>query len=330
MKREYYYLVAFLVLVIALIWFLTRDHGRTLDRRLTDFAVQETDRLDRIVLEEGEKRLELEKKADGKWIVNGMFETRKDAVEQFFETLRRIRVKSPSPRSLREELLRGIGESSLKVTLHKGRRSKSYYVYEHAPRNETFMMMENSEEPFAVDIYGFSGRITELFVIDEGYWRPNVLFRAIPSQIISVRVDHAPEAGRSFLLRVEGKKEFELTRLFTGEKVEPLNDSLVVAYLSNFYYVPFQRYANEKEKMKADSLRSAEPAYRVSVKGENEYEKDVKLFHVTLSAEKPQEMRETNPFILHGLINNDKDMIIVRYTDMDLILRTADYFSPGS
>ncbi len=325
MNRIFYYILVLLVLLSALLWFLARDHDRTFDRGLTDFAVQETGRLERIIMEEGDKRLELKKK-NGKWILNGIFETREEAVEQFLQTLQRIRVKSPSPVSLREELLAGFSNSSVKVLLCTGRRSKIFFVHEHDLSNEAYMMMENSDQPFAVDIYGYRGSVYNLFVVDEGYWRPNTLFSADPSDIAFVRVEFSGEPAHSFQLEPAGRNNFELTRLSSGEKIESLNDSIVAVFLSNFYFIPFQRYANEEERQKADSLRNARPEYKITLNAENGYFRDVKLFRVTLSADPQTGERQTDPFMLYGLVNNDEDMIIVRYTDVDLILRRADYF----
>lgn len=325
MNRIFYYALVLLGLLTVLLWFLTRDHGRTFDRGLTDFAVQETGRLERIIMEDGDKRLELEKK-EGKWILNGILETREEAVEQFFQTLQRIRIKSPAPAALSEELLAGFSDSSVKVSLSTGRSSKTFFVYENGLRNEAYMMMENSEQPFAVDVYGYRGSVSNLFVVDEGYWRPNMLFSANPSHISSVRVEYSEKPSHSFLLEQAEKNRYKLTKLSSGEKIERLNDSIVAVFLSNFYYLPFQRYANDEEIKKADSLRNSLPEYRITLSTENGYFRDVKLFRVSLSSDTETGGRQTDPFILHGLVNNDEDMIIVRYTDVDLILRRAGYF----
>ncbi len=327
MKRSYFYITALLILGVAVVWILTKDHGRTISSRVTDFAVDEPERLDRIVLEKGERRLELNRE-EGKWLLNLMFEARTDAIEQLFKALRRIRVKSPSPLSLQDELDKGFADSSIKVDLHRGRRKKRYYVYDHVQDSQGYMMMEGSDQSFAVEVHGYEGKLSDLFVVDEGYWRPNMLFQINPRSIESVSVEYGENNEHSFFLKIRERNDYKLS-LPSGDIVENVNDSLVSVFLSNFYYVPFQRFADSEEKQLADSLAASEPAYTITVAGDDDYKRKVDLYRVVRSVDETSGEVKTDPFILYGFTGNGEDMVIVRYTDVDLILRRGGYFTGG-
>jgi hypothetical protein len=321
-----FHLVVLVIIAVFLGIINELKNGSTFGRRNTAFAIDDPDRVNEIVISATDNQVRLTKE-DGKWFVNSGKEARVKSVDLMLQTLQRLRVSGPLPLNDRERILERINDSSVRVDVKRGRRYKSFYVYSEGIHYPTFMMLKGSRQAFRVEVLGFSGHVASLFIPEDVFWRPNILFNHKPDNIAEVVVRYRDAQKGSFTLRQSEEKEFTL---FTfPEKVIPcpVNDSMAIRYLTNFFFVPFERFADERERFLTDSLQRSEADYWIRITEFNGEVSEV-LFHRILSKQTDDSGNEMfDHFRLHALINNRSEMVVVPYHSVDLLLRTYSYFN---
>lgn len=326
MKKYRVPLLLLLLIAVSLIIINHYKSGTTFGRRVTAFAIDNPERVNEIIISGSESQVKLTKES-GLWIVNSGNEARQKAVELILQTLQRLRVSGSLPLADRERILERLDDSSVRVDVKRGRRYKTFYLYSEGVEYPTYMMLKGAGQAFSVEVLGFSGHVASLFIPEDGYWRPNILFNHKPDDIAEVVVRYRDEQKGSFALRQSQGREFSLYTLPEKVMPEPLNDSMAIRYMANFFYVPFERFANEGERSLMDSLQRSEADYWIRITGFNGEESEV-FFHRILNKPTDDSGNEMfDHFRLHALINNRSEMIVVPYHSVDLLLRSYSYFN---
>ncbi len=325
MQKYRLHITGFILLAIVALILHKYRSGTTLNRRETDFAITDYERIDKVKISSDEDMVVLEKE-DGHWLINSRFEAREKAVELLLQTFGRLRVSGPAPLYMQDRIMEKIRQEPVIIEIVKGRRSRTYYVYSEGGNSPTYMLRKGSSRPYSIEVLGFGGNAASLFVPDEGYWRTDVLFNLRLNDIAEVFVHHREEEEGSFILRQSPDGEFTLYSYPGGELQEGISDSLAVRYLANFFYVPFERMANREERLLLDSLLNANYDHLVRVTDRDGAVSEA-LFHkiVTNAGENTNSVK-FDLFRLHALINEKSDMIVVPYHHVDLLLRSASYF----
>jgi hypothetical protein len=300
--------------------------GTTFGRRVTAFAINDPERVREIIISGSDSQVKLTKE-NGLWLVNSGNEARQKAVELILQTLQRLRVSGSLPVADRERILERLEDSSVRVDVKQGRRYKTFFLYSEGTEYPTYMMLKGAGQAFRVEILGFSGHVASLFISEDGYWRPNILFNHKPDEIAEVVVGYRDRQKGSFALRQSRDGEFNLFAFPEMVMPEPLNDSMAIRYITNFFYVPFERFANEEERALMDSLQRSEADYWIRITGFNGEESEVS-FHRILNKQTDDRGKEVyDHFRLHALINSRSEMVVVPYHSVDLLLRSKSYFN---
>ncbi len=325
MKAYRFHIIVFIILGLLAIFLNKYRRETTFKRREISFAVTQPEKISEIIISGGDGKVNLHREK-GDWVVNSRYEARGRAVEMMLQTLSRLRVSSPAPISVHEEVLNKLRTESVRVDLRIGRQSRTYFVYSPCPLSPTYMLIQGSSQAFVIDVMGFSGNVASLFVSDEAYWRTNILFNYHMDEIAEVLVRHKDAINGCFILRQLPGNDFSLYSYPGAERMEEINDSLAIRFLANFYFIPFERFANPDERILMDSLKNSEPDYYIKVTDRSGGFSEIFLHKIIKEDDTGSENTNFDIFRLHGMINERSEMVILTYHSVDLILRTSDYF----
>jgi len=307
--------VFLLALVVIIIVTAGRTHFGSGEKSFTGKA---GDRITRVEMtsEEGVLTLELN---EGRWIVNKRYEARTSAVEFLRSILAGMRIKSAVSADLFVRDTTSQGNGPVKVKTHAGRKRNSSFIVFRTQSNSygNFMKLNARSKPYIMHLPGFDGNIGSVFTVNENYWRPFTIFNLLPSEIASVEIRNENNSDYEFTITnyggVPGFKAINID--FSG-----WDTSAVRRYISYFTYIPFEQWATDLPSSSRDSIIRSAPAFRIIVKETTGGSSDLQLWHRTGSSGKPDTDR------LWGRINDNDNIFIVRYIDIDPILKKRSYF----
>ena len=304
----------------ALLFFLLK--GRTpFGKNNTSFAVNTDVEITRIDFFQGNKKLSLEKSED-KWLVNKKEEARKNAVLFVLRTLREIRIKSPVSSELfdNEIVIKKI--EPVKVNVYEKRKIvKSFFIYKTGSNiYGNIMKMRVSSKPFIVFIPGFEGNIGTHFITNELFWKSYLVFNLLPSQISSLKVENISDTSSSFI--IDCKKPValhsDIDRNMLGW------DSLKVKrYLSYYTAVSLESWALDLTEAEKKEIESGIPLFRISLKQMNGKEIVLTIWEKWNFAD-GKKTKDTDS--IWAKTNLCDDIFIMRYFDLDPILKKISYF----
>lgn len=322
MARTYLkYLIPVLVLMAVLLAVLS---GRSpFGRKNSSFAVRPGSEITRIELAESGKKLILEKREDD-WIVNGKDEARKNRISYILDVLNEMKIKSPVSNDLFSREITDKGIEPVRVRVFQGRRLlKSFLVFRTSsnPYGNIMKIRERSK-PFIMNLPGASHEIGSLFTANELMWKPFYLFSLPMKEIESVSFEDANDPASSFSIR-RIDNHFTLSGI-TGELTGW--DSLRVArYVSYFFNIPFEDWALDLSEAEKDSLKSGKPLFIIRVVTSGGTLKEVKFWERTKTE---NGIRKTDSDRLWAGSNDSEELMIVKYFDVDPLLKKKSYFFP--
>ncbi|MBW6502184.1 MAG: hypothetical protein K0B05_12395 [Bacteroidales bacterium] len=322
MKGKLIYFLLFLIVILVVI-FLVRNRS-PFGRSNISFAVDPGREITAIELNDGEKRLLLERKGD-EWLINGSLAARKSSIHFITAILMGIRIKSP----VSEELYKAeVAEKELKpVRVRVYGRSRtigSFYVYKTGSNTYgNIMKIRERSKPFIVHLPGYEGEIGSAFTLNELYWQPYTVFNILPSEIASVKLENFRDTTSSFTIR----KNVNLYTLsdHSGE-LAGWDTSRIARYLSYFIRIPFERWAFEAGTDDSRFVMPADqPVYRITV---NRTDGSQKSLIITERIINENGIERTDSDRVLGQTENHDDSFIMRYFDLDPILKKKSYFFP--
>ncbi len=289
----------------------------------TSFAIDKREDITRIEFSDGKKDLLLEKKDNG-WFVNGEYETRKSSISFILRVLGEIKVKSPASS---EKFTSDIIEKEVtpvKVRVYnKSKLLKSFLVYK-TPSNSygNIMKLRARGKPYIVSVPGYEMNIGAAFVLNDLYWRPFTLFNLLPSEIESVRFENFSDTISSF--SISAKNHHYVVSDLKSE-LRGYDSLLVKRYLTYFTWIPFEQWAFDLTEVEKKAIESFSPLYKIAVIDRTGKEVVLTLWK--------KELTENGDIVtdsdrLWGKTAGNDEFFIMRYFDVDPILKKRSYFFP--
>lgn len=311
----------FLLLTVILL-FIFKDRS-PFGNSNSSFAIEPQKEITRIEFSEGSNKLSLEKKGK-EWVVNDKNETRKSSILFIIRVLKEIQIKSPvSPVKFTNEITnKRVIPVKVKV-YEKSRLMKSFLVYKTGSNiYGNIMKRRERSKPFIVYIPGYEADIGSAFILNELFWQPFTLFNLLPSEIASVSLENFADTSSSFSIANKNHRF-----VVSGKKSElrGWDSSLVKRYLTYFTWIPFEAWASDIPADEKKRIESGQPLIRITVIGTTskkivltlwEREK-IKNGIITKDSDK-----------LWGKSDNTDELFIMRYFDVDPILKRRSYFFP--
>ncbi|NSW95058.1 MAG: hypothetical protein HPY62_10180, partial [Bacteroidales bacterium] len=212
-----------------------------------------------------------------------------------------------------------------RVRVFQGRRLlKSFLVFKTSSNSfGNIMKIREMSKPFIMNLPGTDREIGSLFTANDLMWKPYNLFSLPMKEIESATFEDLNDPESSFTIKRSNNK-FILSDP-SGELTGW--DSLrVTRYISYFYNIPFEDWALDLSKTERDSIKSDKPLYVIRVMNTDGKMKEVMLWERTLTE---GGIRKTDTDRLWAGSNESEELMILRYFDIDPLLKKKSYFFPG-
>lgn len=285
MKKNLRLLFILVILAVAagVAYYFNDSKETPMNQEFTEFAVADTASIDKIFIADFKNRTALltRNTEDPYWTINGEHRARYDAVKLLLETFSRIGVKSPVPVTARENVIKMISSTALKIEIFtNGEHAKTYYIGSCTPDHVgTYMVLETpdgdiSPDPFIMEMRGFTGCLRQRFFTDEEDWRFTGVFAYPELDFSKIEVIHHNEPERSFEIHFEGENEIKLFNRFTGGYMPAFDTLAVKDYMLLYKKRHFESFNSHLSPEAEDSLLKTIPAYTLRVTGnDNEVQK---------------------------------------------------------
>ncbi len=351
MKKNRIIILFTLILAIIAVLLILRNSKSTLKKELKDFAVTDTSTITKIFLvDKGNRSVLLTKSLPGHWMVNGKFIGKPEIIKTLLETMLKLQVREPVPNAARNNILKRLSTLSTKVEIYQKvyrinifglklfpheKLTKTYYVGDNTQDLcGTYMLIENSSEPFIVWIPGFNGFLTMRYTPKEEDWRDATIFNLPFSKVKSVTVKFPTTPDSSYTINHIGERDFSLISLVNNKQIMDVDTLRVLEYLSSFRSLKYEALLNDIGADFKDSITRMTPFHIVTLTDINGKTTTIKTFHKKPMTETPEMNFPLNmtydtssdPERMYALINDDKDFVLIQFYVFDRILRTINFF----
>jgi len=308
------------VAVLMLLLFLFKEKS-PFGKSNSSFAVDPKNEITGIEFSQKGERLVLKKK-DHNWFMNENIETRKSGINFIIRILHDIEIKSPVSAELFEKEISENETEPVKVRVfEKKKLVKTFLVYK--TRSNIYgniMKMKESSKPFIVYVPGFEGDIGSAFTLNDLFWQPYTIFNLLPSEIASVHFENLSDTTSSFAIF---NKNHEFTLSDMNKVLEGWDTSLVTRYLSYFARIPFESWDLEIADEEKEKVKSQTPLFRITVNSTDGGSTVLTLWEI-LSEENGKIKSDKDR--LYGKTGDRDDLFVVRYFDIDPVLKKRSYF----
>ncbi|HMU12956.1 MAG TPA: hypothetical protein PKE53_03060 [Flavobacteriales bacterium] len=268
------YLLPLLFIALAAVaWWLWRsDQGTTITGPLSDFAIADTARVDRIFIADKEGRTaDLRKGPDGRWTVNGE-PANQFPVHTLLKTFRNVEVRTPVPKSAVANTLKFMSTSAIKVEIYTGddEPEKIWWVGHGTPDHlGVYTILEKpgigrSESPFVLGMSGFTGLINTRFHANLDDWRSTDLaIYPDMNNIASMQVEHPMEDSMGYIINYGGDRIMSLEDA-QGREL-PLDTVIVFDMLQHLRDAHFEYFERTYSKAVKDSILASVPRHVLTI-----------------------------------------------------------------
>jgi hypothetical protein len=316
MKKKLYWILPALVLISLVM--LIFQNRTPFGKSNTSFASEPKAEITRIEMSDGNTKLSLGED-NGKWLLNGEKEVRKNGVLMVIRVLKELKIKSPVSPELFDSVVTSKGIKPVKVKVFEDHKLLSSFLVYKTQSNVygNIMKTKDRAKPFIVYIPGFDGNIGSVFTLNELYWQSYTIFNLLPSEIESIEFKNLIDTANSFDV-INHKRQATLTdgkRLLSG-----YDSALVKRYLSYYTWIPFESWALDLTSEDRTRILNSPPAYKITAKKADGSSIILSLWNRKL------ENGDTDSDRLYGKTQSSDELFIVRYFDIDPLLKKRSYF----
>ncbi len=265
--------------------FKSKSKSGTADSDERNFKFKDTALITKIFIadKDGDQSI-LERTKTG-WVVNGKFAVRTDGILNLLEAIKNVEVKMPVNKGAKENVLKVMASSALKVEIYVGDNLvKQYYVGHETPDSEgSYMLLtdensgKNYESPFVCFIPGFVGYLIPRYIAKENEWRDRVVVNYIPPQIKQIKVEHSETPDSSFTIDLVSTTNFKLKNNL-GVDI-PFAEFKMKQYLAYFQNLSYEVLLTGKSKKLSDSLFKNKPFDIITVSRQDFKIEEYKFYH---------------------------------------------------
>lgn len=290
----------------------------------TSFAVPPGTAITRIEFTCSGKNLTLERKED-QWFVNKKQETRKSSIMFILKILNEMQIKSPVTPELFDKEIIANGISPVKVKVYSGSRTvRSFLVFKTSSNTYgNIMKLSEGSKPYIVFVPGNEVEIGSAFTLNELFWQPYTVFDLLPSEIYSVTFENLSDSSSSFRIKNENRT---LSLYMLNNQISGWDTTRVVRYITYFINIPFETWAFDLPESERDEIIKSQPLFRITVISSDGEKKILSLWERSVE-ENGLKKKDTDR--LWGKTNQSNEIFVMRYTDIDPLIKKRSYFFPG-
>lgn len=347
MRKNRYIFIAALILAIIAVVLITNNSKSTFKEEIRAFAVDDTTNVTKVFLTDKSNRsVLLERKSKTGWTVNGSYKAQQESVDLLLKTMLNLAVLDPVPDAAHNTVISLLASSSIKVEVYqvvprinlfnriklfrKEKRTKTYYVGHVAQNNiGTYMLMEDSPEPFIVYMPGFRGFVASRFRTIEEDWRDHTIFDSPIEQIESVTINFINEPNESYTVKREKGDSFSLIKLTDDTRIDGYDTLKLLNMLTSFRNIRFESFKNDLDPYMKDSILNNYPIHTITLKRKSG---ETNVVHTYYKPANPGEINVRGEPVLYdrdrfyALINDGNDFTLNQYFVFDKIARPLSFF----
>jgi len=346
MKKNRLTLIITITLAIIALFFIYTTTKSTIPKAIKDFAIQDTSLVTKVFLtDKSNNKVILEKKALGKWSVNNKYTASNGMITVLLKTIMMLEVKSPVARSARNNVIKRLASSSVKIEIYQTvyridfrgiklfsheKLVKTYYVGGATMDNMgTFMLIEDSDEPFIMHIPGFRGFLNSRYSTLENDWRDHTLFNIDIPNIKSVKLEFPSGTENSYEIVNTGDAHFTLTALSPKMQITDYDTLRLYDFLSTFRDIKYELIITDTKLHNKDSIVATIPFHILTVTDMSGKKTTIKTYHKKATDEQTEPDGSISPYDLdrlYALFNDGKDFALIQFYVFDNVLRPLPYF----
>jgi hypothetical protein len=287
MKNTYLLILAVAILGVSALYLLQKDTGAssTITSSDKDFSIKNFDEIYKIFLaDRNGKKILLERTADQKWLLNGKFDVRDDAVLMLRQVMSHVEIRTIPTNSATQRIVSDLATLGIKVEAYNqnGEKVKSYYVG-GSTKDEmgTYMIMENAEQPYVTHIAMLPGGLRARYMLGEENWKDTRFFKESVENIKMVTVEYPSMPSKSFLLQHD-LSTFTVQPLKSTLPKSPnsIKRGIAEKYLDQFKNIGAEAFRNDMPEK--DSILRSVPFAIVTVKNLQDKEISIKLYPIPM------------------------------------------------
>jgi hypothetical protein len=334
-RKSIYFIAAVSILAIITTWVLIKERNSSIRKELKDFAIADTASVTRIFLaDKGGHKVLLQRKNENVWVLNHSEKARQDGVVMLLSTLKNLSVRTRVSKTAYNNTLKALSQNGIKCEIYTNDTlSPHKTIYVGGSTQDilgTFMMLENSNAPFVVEIPGFNGYLTPRFSVNVSDWRDRMVFAIGMDYIKTIEINYPSIPEQSFIINNE-QNIFSVVSP-SGNTITSLDTIGLNTYLSFFSKLGFESWDKELSKVQKDSLLMQSPLAIISVTDLSGAKKEAILYRKAVNKfSLAQYDEEGNPLIydrdrLYALINGGQDLVVIQYFVFGKILKQLKDF----
>ena len=313
-KKQLLYL-ALIILMAALIWFLSSDSKSTISLE-NNFAISDTASVSKIFIADRNGTTITLNRNEKNWVVNNKYGVRKDAINSILTTINQIRIQKQVSKNAFDNVIKNLATTGVKIEIYTNQDDpdKTYTIGSSTSNHlGSYMFLAGSETPFIVHIPSFNGFLSPRYgiqgnKISEKDWRTTNIFSLKAENIAKVKLNHIQQTEKSFRLTTNSMTLFNNS----GNEVI-FNQEKVLQFLNAFKLLNCESFKDEKEK-----IEFAIPLHELIVNNDT-------LRTYSIGEGKLIKDKEDNFTVkrMHATLNNGELMLIQDYV-FNKVLITID------
>lgn len=294
---------------------------------LRNFAVEDTASITKIFLADMNNNTVLLERKDNYWSLNEKYIARKDLINILLETIKNIEITAPVAETKYTNIIKDISSLGTKVEIYQNDKlSKVYYVGKDDSHSmNTYMILDKSEKPFAVNIPGFSGFLSVRYLPIVEEWREKIIFDYQKNNIQKINIYYPENPEANFTLNYNNIDNFEILDANLKKVNFEIDTLWVKELIDRIKFVGFEAFLDyDIQKQKLDSL-SKEPIINkfeiTNTEGEKTTLKTYKRKNIGNLVDNDGIVFEWDVDNLYGVVskNNQEEVILLQYYTFDEI-----------
>lgn len=321
-KKKKKFIIVFFAILLPIYFIIFRNKDDEV-KISNNFIINDFSEVASVIIKKGAKIISLKKKENTEnWDINNKYEVNKKAIKKLKQALTETKINKPVPKEIIDSVLNAIHSKGKEVSIfnNKKEKIKILYISDYDNINKATYAITNKEKtPYIISIPGLEDDLNQRYNSHSLYWINPEIFTYKPHEIKEIQILYSNKNKTSYKIEVE-KDAPKIFIINENKYMQNVNISKVGSFLSYFMNVKFSEF-NTLSKEKIDSLKSTVANFTIVVNDIYGVSKKVELYKIKIS-DNPTKYDFNK---LYAIINNE-DIVVVKYFDIDLILKDITYF----
>ena len=217
-----------------------------------------------------------------------------------------MQIKRPLALKEKENIIKRMSVQRTKVSIFsKEKNIKTIYVGGNTQDQlGTYMILDNSSEPYVISIPGFNGYLSSRFSCEENTWKDKIIFDFKKEDIESVEINYN-----------DSLKSFKIN------KENGISDQ----YFSNFKNISCEKFLKNNADFNVEDIKKRTPIFEIYLNLNSGDKIKLKAFEKKSSIKGRTKNKNYDTERFYGLFKDE--LILIQYQQFKNILKKKDDFS---